>query len=177
MRQATWQDMWRGAEPSPDEEKRRLWLRRLTLLSWEEWVTLVIVGIGFFSVVQSLDNANWVSEMPSLYPIGLVGIVTAIVLAKTPLPELVCHLIGLGMGVVGVTIASTAQLNGSLRSRVWELGDRLHVWADALYTGGISNDNLPFVVIIVALTFVTAYISVWSIFRWYNPWIGLIPGG
>src|SRR5437870_5011511 len=136
MRQATWEDMWRGAEPSPAEENKRLWLHRLTLLSWEEWVTLVIVGIGFFSVVQSLDNANWVNEMPSLYLIGLAGIVTGIVLAKTPLPEFIAHFIALAVGVVGVTIASTAQLEGSLRSRVWELGDRLHIWADALYTGG-----------------------------------------
>jgi hypothetical protein len=30
---------------------------------------------------------------------------------------------------------------------------------------------------VVALTHITAYISAWSLFRWYNAWIGLIPGG
>ena len=177
MRQATWQDMWKGAEPEPEGEKKGLSLHRLTLLSWEEWVTLVIVAIGFLAVAQSLDNANWVNEMPSLYPIGFLGILVGIILAKTRLPEIAAHPLALAIGVVGVTLASTANLEGSLHSRVWELGDRLHLWADALWNGGISNDNLPFVVIVVGLTFITAYVSVWSIFRWYNPWIGLIPGG
>ncbi len=32
-------------------------------------------------------------------------------------------------------------------------------------------------VMVVALSYLTSYIAVWSIFRWYNAWIGLIPGG
>src|SRR5207248_3352976 len=129
------------------------------------------------SVVQSLDHAAWAPEMPSLYPTGLIGLGVSLILAKTPLPEVAAHLLAVVAGVVVVVVASTATLSGSLGDRVSELVDRLHLWISALSSGGISNDNLPFVVIVVGLTFVTAYISVWSIFRWYNAWLGLIPGG
>ena len=39
-------------------------------------------------------------------------------------------------------------------------------------SGGISNDNLPFVVLVVGVTYLTAYLAAWSLFRWYNAWIG-----
>ena len=87
MRQVTWEEMWRAADPAPPPEKKASRLARLALLSWEEWVTLVIVFIGFISVVQSLDHADWAPEMPSLYPTALVGLAIGVFLAKTPLPE------------------------------------------------------------------------------------------
>src|SRR5712691_872972 len=177
MRQATWEEMWRAVEPVPQAEKKAHWITKLVLLSWEEWVTLAIVFIGFISVVQSLDHAAWAPEMPSLYPTALIGLAISLLLAKTPLPEAAAHLLGLVAGAAVVVIASTASLSGTLSERVSELADRLQLWFSAFSSGGISNDNLPFVVIVVGLTFVTAYISVWSIFRWYNAWVGLIPGG
>jgi transglutaminase-like putative cysteine protease len=68
-------------------------------------------------------------------------------------------------------------LEGSTSERLSQLGDRLSLWGDAIISGGISNDNLPFVVLVVALTYLTAYLAAWSIFRWYNAWIALVPGG
>jgi transglutaminase-like putative cysteine protease len=50
-------------------------------------------------------------------------------------------------------------------------------WFIVVKDGGISNDNLPFVLMVNSLTWLAAYISAWSIFRWHNPWISLIPGG
>ena len=46
-----------------------------------------------------------------------------------------------------------------------------------MVNGGISNDDLPFIVLVVAATYLAAYLAAWSIFRWYNAWLGLIPGG
>jgi len=43
--------------------------------------------------------------------------------------------------------------------------------------GGISNDTLPFVVLVVGLTWLSGYVFGWSVFRWQNPWLGLLPGG
>ncbi len=35
--------------------------------------------IGFLTVVQSIDSADWVDEMPSLYPIAFLGLVLGLV--------------------------------------------------------------------------------------------------
>ena len=42
---------------------------------------------------------------------------------------------------------------------------------------GISTDPLPFIVLTLVLIWVGSYFSSWAIFRWKNPWLGLVPGG
>jgi hypothetical protein len=32
-------------------------------------------------------------------------------------------------------------------------------------------------VLVVSLTWLSAYVFGWSVFRWQNPWLGLLPGG
>lgn len=177
MRQATWEEFFKTPEQRPVIPEKPAWWRRLAVFSWEELVTFVIVLIVFMAVVQSIDSANWAEEMPSLYPIAFFGLALGIGLAKTPLNEVVAHFLALMAGIAGVVIAATGDLPGSLSERVNELADRMDIWFEALVSGGISNDNLPFVVMVVALTFITAYISAWSLFRWYNAWLGLVPAG
>ncbi|HEY7268989.1 MAG TPA: transglutaminase domain-containing protein [Dehalococcoidia bacterium] len=178
MRQATWQDFFKNPEPQPDATPAKPpWWKRFAVVSWEELVTFVIVFIGFMAVVQSIDSADWVSEMPSLYPIAFFGLLLGITLAKTPLNEAVAHFLAILLGTAAVVYVASGELEGSAQDRVSALYDRMHLWVNALTSGGISNDNLPFVVLIVSLCFLTAYISAWSLFRWYNAWIGLIPGG
>src|SRR5688572_32678358 len=76
MRQASWEELFK--QGSGDEEAQPGFLNRLrsrfSFVSWEELVTLVIVLIGFYTVIRSIDNADWVREMPSLYGIGFIGL-------------------------------------------------------------------------------------------------------
>jgi len=180
MRQASWEELFK--QGSGDEEAQPGFLNRLrgrfSFVSWEELVTLVIVLIGFYTVIRSIDNADWVREMPSLYGIGFIGLILGLLLSHVRhLPGIVAHLIALAVGVVGTFAAISSSLQGSYPDRAWEIIDRTYVWADALVTGGISNDNMAFIVLVVAATYLTAYIAAWSIFRWYNAWVALVPGG
>lgn len=176
MRQASWEEMFRHAEMGEAPKPSRLhWLSRY--FSWEDLVTLVIVMIAFLTVVGSINGADWVREMPSLFPIAFLGLVVGLVLARTGMFELFAHLLALVIGTVGVTLASSSSLDGSLRDRANELSDRMWVWGEAVVHGGISNDDLPFVVLVVAATYLAAYLAAWSLFRWYNAWLALIPGG
>lgn len=175
MRQASWEELFRAGEEKP--QKPSVWSKVANIFSWEDAVTLIIVLIGFLTVVQSINSADWVPEMPSLYRIAFLGLAIGLVLARAPLNEAIAHIIAILVGVVGVFLTSTSQLEGSVAARATELGDRVKLWADAIFSGGISNDNLPFVVLVVSLTYLTAYLSAWAIFRWYNAWVGLVPGG
>jgi transglutaminase-like putative cysteine protease len=177
MRQAAWEDVFRQGAPGEVRVERPSPWSRLAIISWEELVTLLIVLIAFFTVVQSIDNADWVVEMPSLYGIGFLGLITGLVLAHTRIFGLLAHLIALAIGTVGVLYYSGSKLPGSVPDRTLDIVDRLRVWADAIVTGGISNDNIPFVVLVVGSTYLAAYLASLSIFRWYNAWIGLIPAG
>ena len=176
MRQASWEEMWRGNE-APQPKEKRSWTSGIGVFSWEELVTLVIVMIAFVTVVQSIDNADWVAEMPSLYTIAFLGLAAGLGLSRLKVPEVFLHLTSLAIGAAGVLLTATSTLNGSLPDRTRELVDRFELWASALTSGGISNDNLPFVVLVVSATYLMAYVSAWSLFRWYNAWIALVPPG
>ena len=175
MRQASWEELFRQGE-SPAQDKPSLWAR-LKILSWEELVTLAIVLIGFLTVIASIESADWVPEMPSLFGVGLLGLVVGLVLSRLRVNEALLHLAALGIGAIGVFYTASSRLEGSTSSRFSEMVDRIRVWAEALLSGGISNDNLPFVTLVVAATYLTAYLAAWAIFRWYNAWLALVPGG
>ena len=53
----------------------------------------------------------------------------------------------------------------------------MQVWWTAVTQDGISNDGLPFITLLLILTWLGAYISAWAIFRWRNVWLGLVPSG
>lgn len=176
MRQASWEEIFRQGE-GESAVKQRFW-SRFSFVSWEDVVTLAIVLVGFLTVVRSVDNANWVAAMPSLYPIGFVGLGVGLVLAYSRrIPTLTAHLIGLGAGLVSIGVVVGWQLEGTFYGRGWEILDRLYVWGNTVIDGGISNDDLPFVILVVSATYLTAYIAIWAIFRWHNAWLGLVPGG
>jgi transglutaminase-like putative cysteine protease len=174
MREANWDEIFqrRQAEAAPAEG------RVAAFLPWEDWLTFAIVTVGFMSVVHSIDSANWVDEMPSLYPIGFSGLLVGYALSRVRLSEAVLHPIALLAGATLIFLQLLAILPGSTPSaRVDGMLDRMHAWWTAATQGGISDDPLPFIVLILMLVWLGAYISSWAIFRWRNPWLGLVPGG
>jgi transglutaminase-like putative cysteine protease len=183
MRQAAWNEVFRGRERQAEQPKQPsrfepvIRFSRYTGITWETLVTLAIVMVGFLTVVRSIDSADWVAGMPSLYLIGFIGLFLGMIAALSRVPALAAHLVALSIGVVGGLYVIGAELRGSLRDRTWEILERLYLWGDAVVTGGISNDDIPFIVLVVLATYVAAYIAAWSIFRWQNAWLGLIPGG
>ncbi len=173
MREANWDEIFqrRHDEGAQDE-------RLSAIIPWEEWLTLGITALLFLACVASIQGANWVDEMPSLYPIGFAGLLAGYGLAKVRWPGAVLHLVALAGGAALVYFQLLAILpGGTPAARTDQLLDRMYVWWSAATQGGISNDGLPVVVVILALTWIGAYASAWAIFRLKNPWLGLIPSG
>ena len=132
------------------------------------------------SVVASIDSANWVSDMPSLYPIGFSALITGYLLSRVQAGTSCCCTRSRCssarrscylqlMAIVPGRIARTSRTDNML--------DRMYVWWSAVTQNGISTDTLPFIVLTLVLTWLGAYFSSWAIFRWRNPWLGLMPGG
>ena len=174
MRQASWNELFtpRPAEPFTESPPRE------HPLSWEDVITFGIVLMMFLSVVASIDRARWVDDMPSLYALALAGLLLGVALARSPAGELLAHSLALLVG--GAVCLATLLFvvpGGSPGTRVDNLVDRMHAWFSAAFAGGISTDTLPFITLVVVLTWLAAYVSAWSIFRWHNAWLGIVPGG
>ncbi len=174
MREANWDEIFQKRHddvPTQDHSAA-------AFLPWENWLTFVIVAIGFLSVVHSIDSANWVDDMPSLYPIGFSGLLVGYALSRVRRPELLLHPLAVIAGAALVFLQLLAILPGATPAiRVDGMLDRMHEWWAAVTQGGISNDPLPFIVLILVMVWLGAYVSSWAIFRWRNAWLGLVPGG
>lgn len=174
MREANWDQIFQRNDEARAPSDERL----SAIVPWEEWLTLFITTVAFLAVVQSVDSAHWVNDMPSLYPMGFAGLLTGYVLARVRWRAIWLHVIALCTGTTLVFLQLLAILpGGSPAARTDNMLDRMHVWWYAVTHNGISSDPLPFIVLTLVLLWLGTYLSSWSIFRWRNPWLGLIPGG
>jgi transglutaminase-like putative cysteine protease len=148
------------------------------LLDWESWLTLALVMVVFLSVARSIDSAGWVPEMPSITGISFLAILTGFVLANVRAPQGILHLIALAIGFGFVYLLTLQFIDApDLRTGTEEIWDRWAAWIEVVRTGGISSDTMPFVAMVMALAWIAGYLCAWSIFRWQNAWIALVPAG
>ncbi len=147
-------------------------------LDWEDWLTFGLALGAMLGVVMSIESAGWSSDMPALGLVGLLSLLFALLVARAPLPTLLAWPLAVTAGA-GVTFWQTLEMvgSGNLEQRVDAIYFRFETWFHLAFTGGISNDSLPFNVMMVGVTWVGVFLFGWSIYRWHNAWVGLIPGG
>jgi transglutaminase-like putative cysteine protease len=160
-----------------DAARRAIALPRV-LMSWEDWLTFAAVLITFVSVAVSIEQANWVDNMPRIVPTAMAGLLVGLVAARVRLHGLAIQPFVLAVGLVVVVAAVQNFAEGAtVQDRVRDTFSRMHEWYVVVRSGDISNDNLPFVALVHSAAFLAAYFASWSIYRWHNPWLALVPGG
>jgi len=182
MAQADWADLFRPPASPPPRALGPAWRlprwfwERLT--GWEDWLTFLIAYLAFLGVALSIQAAEWVENMPSLALMGLLGLLCAFLLARSAIPAILSHLLSIVFGGLAILWQLLSTVPGDDWFARWDVFyARMDHWFDVASRGGISNDTLPFTVLVVSLTWLSAYVFGWSVFRWQNPWLGLLPGG
>lgn len=176
-----WDALFGQQQALPQAEPRLRWAGLLQRA--DEAITFLLVYVALSAVVWSVERADWVPEMPSLSLAAIVGLASGWALARTKLFAWVLHLAGalFGSAVVVGMVLRNLQLppelaSAGLPARWSELSGRNAAWLDALRQGNVSTDPLPFVLIVVGTAWLLAYIAAWSVTRWRNPWLALVPG-
>lgn len=155
-----------------------------SIRSWETWLSLGLILVAFLAVSSSIEQADWVPEMPSLTSAAMLGLLVGFVLARVRLPGAILLVLAIPIGV-GTTILQTMRamrlsdpdLGTTLAARWDELTIRLNDWVTALLAGDVSTDPMPFILVVVMLSWLMAFAAVWSVFRLRNGWLAVIPGG
>ena len=178
--------------------------RRFVLAYWEDILTFVLLAASQTAFALSISNANWVDEMPGLTVAAWIGLLVGAALARMrssapwfayePIRRSALSRVnwsawwlfpaGLAFGAI-VSVAMVMHTmeiadpftTGGIDARWSELWARLKDWGAALIFGGVSSDPLPFVVLMVFVTWIVPYLSGWAVFRWRNPWLALVPAG
>ena len=159
----------------------KLWLSLMdlskTLSIREGWITFVLTLLPIMVVVSVVKRANWV-DTPSLYMIVIVAGIGSLTLSKINRHWLFLHTSGLVLGGIVVIWQSSLLTDASeWIVRLDELQYRILLWLRVASSPNISNDTLPFSAFVTSVAWLISYISVWSVFRWRNPWLSVVLTG
>jgi len=156
------------------------WLRRLTvrLTDWEDWLTLFLVMGATMSVSLGLEQSGWSDRMPPITLVSVLAIVASLLIARSGLSIFAAWPLAVLTGALVVFWQTLEMVGpGDFEQRLDAIYLRFETWFDLAFHGGVSNDSLPFNVLVLGLTWLGVFIFGWSVYRWQNAWLGLIPGG
>jgi transglutaminase-like putative cysteine protease len=146
---------------------------------WESLLTFGLVLMVFLSVARSIQNADWVPGMPSLVGLAFVAMCAGLLLARVRVPEVVLHVLAflIGAAIIFWLTLGFIDAPGGFEASVRAFGTRWKDWIGVVRRNEPTSDNMPFVMGVLTLTWICAYLAAWTIFRWRNAWLALIPGG
>ncbi|TMC00143.1 MAG: transglutaminase domain-containing protein [Chloroflexi bacterium] len=171
---------WTRAAPRAAERIAPEWLKNLAgrYLDWEDWLTLALLLAAIASVSVPLEGGGWTENMPAITLVSVLAAVTAMFLARSQLAVYLAWPLGILTGALITLWQALIMVGpGTPEERLDAIYWRFNDWFYKALNGGVSNDSLPFHVLIVGLTWMGVFLFSWSVFRWQNAWIGLIPGG
>ena len=144
----------------------------------EGWDTFLLmygaVGISAW-VLREADFVSTPGLMGVIFIAGLTGMLMAKVRGLIwPIP----YVAGLLIGLIVATYQTATLLEDQIAlTGMFTVWDRVREWYDVAVTGGISRDLLPSTLYLLVLAWLLGYLSSWFLFKWINPWIGLMLSG
>ncbi len=168
--------------PSPAAKGRELpgWLQSFAAryLDWEDWLTLALLSGATLSVAVTLENGGWTRDMPAITLVAMLAIVASLFFARSRLSMLIAWPSAIAVGALVVAWQTLIMVGpGSPEQRIDAVYHRFDAWLDAAFNNLVNNDPLPLNVLTLGITWLGVFLFGWSVFRWNNAWIGLIPGG
>lgn len=168
--------------PVPAAERRQLpaWAQRLwdKYFDWEDLLTLALLLGATMSVSVTLEAGGWSRQMPALTLVSALAIFAAMLLARSRMPMILAWPASVLAGSAVVFWQTLVMVGpGSVRERLDALYFRFDAWLQAALHDGVANDSLPFNILVLGITWLGVFLFAWSVFRWHNAWIGLVPGG
>ena len=141
-------------------------------------MTLAISLAAAVTVAAGLETTGWTREMPAMSLVAVIALVSAMLMARSRMSVFAAWPLAvfLGMLVTGWQTMDAVG-PGTFEERVDAIYNRFDDWFTIAFSGGVSNDSLPFNTLIVGLTWLGTFLFGWSVFRWHHAWLGLIPGG
>ncbi|MEX0682819.1 MAG: transglutaminase domain-containing protein [Dehalococcoidia bacterium] len=170
---------WARTQPATRSQTQSL-LDRLPrgLIDWEFVLTLLLCLGAAASVSTAIEGGGWSNDMPPLTTVTVLSVLSASLLARTRTSVFLAWPLAIVLGAAVVLWQTLSLVGpGTLEQRLDEINTRFDFWFDVAFGSGVSNDALPRDVLTLALTWLGVFLFGWSVFRWHNAWIGLIPGG
>ncbi len=142
--------------------------------------TAVLLVFLLLSVSGSIVSANWADGLSVTAWAVLGGLALGAACARWQrLPSGLAHLTALLLGVPATALFVASLLPGVLtfREKLIVLEERFLSWSLKVISGGVSADNLIFVIQITFLMWLMAYAAGWYVYRRHQVWGAVLPSG
>ncbi len=138
------------------------------------WATFGLLFVTLLIVGESVEAAEWV-DSTGLTVLLLWSAVVGLGLAKVRISWILLIPAGMVIGALSLAWIAIRSVEGeNAAERIRETLQRLDVWWEAASGGGISTDLLPFLIMLLAITWIVGFLSSWFIFRRNNVWIAVV---
>ena len=146
------------------------------LMSWEDWLTFAPALVVYIAIAIAIQQAEWVRDFPSLVPAVIGGLIIGLLAARARASHFLVHPVALLLGLMVLTLTATPYGDGgSIVARVEDVVARMNEWVLVVREDDVSNDNLPFVLLVHTLGVFVSYLAAWAVFRWRNAWLAVAP--
>lgn len=141
--------------------------------------TAALLALLLLSVTGSVDAANWADGLGILAWAAMGGLALGTALAKLRVRGLIAHPLMLALGGPAVAVFATSLLPNGLtfEEKLIVLQERFWVWISKVIAGGVSSDNLIFVIQLAFLTWWMAYLAAWFVYCRHQVWGAILPTG
>lgn len=156
--------------------ERRAWWRRMHPA--EGWL-LVLLHIAIVLIATwSIQAAGWSDQGENLPLIAIGATAFGFALAKSPVIDLLAHLLAFWTGVAVVwviTAATFAEPDSGWRGGLAAIAERLRAWIQLSAQGEPANDRVLFAGLLALSVWLVAYMSAWTLYRrqWVVAAVGL----
>jgi len=136
-----------------------------------DWVSLVILAWMMGNVGWSVQLAGW-GDLPSIIPTLLMGMLAAFIVPKLNLKWYLVVVYAIGLGAIVVLWQGSAQATGGQPfARGADSVSRFIEWINVARNGGISTDTVPFALMFITASWVSAYVVTALTFKFKSPWL------
>jgi transglutaminase-like putative cysteine protease len=173
MRDAALERLAKLISDEPSSHHGGKWFRSIHFKLEEGWFSLFLVALVVYSTIWSVQSAGWVDDLNILSLTTAIGLVCGVIAAKqqrfSPWPM---HAAVLIFGcLLAIWQTAGAYDQGSIAALLVSLQ---HWYVAVVLNGGTSNDDSIFLLLILALGFLLAYISAWLVYRTRLPWLMIL---
>lgn len=140
---------------------------------------ITLTGALVLIVAFAIAATGWASNLNAVVFIGGFSIIIGLLASRSRLPGFIAHLfsliIGAGWSFWVVSQMLPESYSWSMRwQNMWE---RIGNWYNLALKGGVSYDNVIFVLEMGLIVWGIGYLTLWFMFRGGKLWSAILPGG
>ena len=145
----------------------------------ENKLLIFLSGMMVWVVAAAVGHAGWTEHLNAVVVIGLGAVVIGLLISRSLLPPFIAHLfsmvIGAGWAFWRVSRLLPAEMTWDMR---WQnMVERIAIWLTRAVEGGVSYDNLMFILQMGLIVWLMGYLTIWFLFRSGQSWSAILPGG